>query len=287
MRDWRWWLVGLLWAAAGVVADSKVVARALDTPRPLVGQVESHVAVEGEDLLDIAERFDLAIDHLCFANDWPAEATRIYPGTQVVLPQARVLPAHPPRDGLVVNLPERGLFLFSRGRFVKFYAVSIGLSTRCPTPTMQTRVVDKARDPTWYPPRGSGKRAPVPPGADNPLGDRWLGLGVGSYGIHSTNNSVNIGLSTTLGCIRLYPNAMHRLYDQVRVGMSVRVEYETAKVGRNADGALVLVTFPDVYGKSPPAEAARKALVRLGLAQRWNSRIEAEAHKTRGLPIPL
>ena len=214
-------------------------------------------------------------------------ATGIYAGTAVVVPGARVLPANPPRDGIVVNLPERGLYLFSGGRFVRFFPVSIGLAKECPTPVMVGRVVEKLKNPVWYPSHGSSQHKAVPPGPDNPLGDRWIGLDRAGYGIHSTNRVVNIGLSTTRGCIRLYPDDIHALFDQVRVGTTVRIEYETAKVGCKADGTLYLVTFPDVYDRASPVGAARRALSALGLEGHWNADLENEAKRTRGLPISL
>lgn len=255
--------------------------------RPLVGEVGRDEAADGDTLLAIAVRNRLAIDHLCFANGWPAQATGIYAGTPVVVPGARVLPAHPPRDGVVVNLPERGLFLFAGGRFVRFFPVSIGLAKECPTPLMNGHVVEKVKNPVWYPPPRAKQRKPIGPGPDNPLGDRWIGLDRASYGIHSTNRAVNIGLSTTRGCIRLYPDDIHVLYDRVRIGTPVRIDYETAKVGRRADGTLFLVTFPDVYGRSSPVDAARKALHAAGLDARWTAALEQEARRTRGLPISL
>lgn len=273
----------------GMLGVLGLAARA-DTPRSMVGQVKGYTAVEGENLLDIAERNNLAIDHLCFANEWPASATKIYPGTPVVVPNARVLPANPPRDGIVINLPERGLYFFRNGHFKQFYPISIGMADDFPTPNIQTSIVEKVVNPTWYPPQQSkwakGLK-PIGPGPDNPLGDRWIGLAGARYGIHGTNKTLNIGLSTTHGCMRMYNKAIHGLFEQVRVGMPVRIEYETAKVGRSSDGSLYLITFPDVYKKSDTVQAARNALKRLGLQSAWSPALEAEAAKGLGLPISL
>ena len=51
-----------------------------------------------------------------------------------------------------------------------------------------------------------------------------------------------------------------KLYADVVVGWPVRIEYETAKLGRGTDGALKLVTFPDVYSKMNPTAAAERLL---------------------------
>ncbi len=274
-------LLGLLiWVTLGMVA-------AAERPRPVVGDVGGYVAVEGENLLDIAERNNLAIDHLCFANEWPQSATKIHPGTPVVLPLARILPSSPPRDGMVINLPERGLYFFKGGRFRQFYPISIGLARDYKTPVTHATIAEKVKNPTWYPPKWAKDRRPVGPGPKNPLGDRWLGLSLPRYGIHGTNKDVNIGLSTTHGCMRMYPQAIRKLYDQVSVGMPVRVEYETAKVGKGPNGELFLVTFPDVYKRSDPVKAARHALMRIGLESAWSPALEAEAGKCLGLPISL
>lgn len=272
-------MFGLL--AAGAQAEN---------PRWMVGEVKGYTAKAGENLLDIALRNSLAIDHLCFANGWPASATKIYPGTPVVLPKARVLPSNPPRDGLVINLPERGLYFFRNGHFKQFYPISIGLADDFPTPTRYVTIVEKVVNPTWYPPQGSkwarGKK-PIGPGPENPLGDRWIGLSGGYYGIHGNNKDWNIGLSTTHGCMRMYNTAIRSLFEQVRVGMPVRIEYETAKVGRFSDGSLYLVTFPDIYKRSDPVKAAQNALKRIGVSGAWSPALESEAAKCLGLPISL
>ncbi len=275
--------------AALAVFGFMSLSASAEQPRYMVGKVDSYTAVEGENLLNIAERNDLAIDHLAFANQWPTSATKIYPGTFVIIPHARVLPSNPPSDGLVINLPERGLYFFRGGHFKKFWPISIGLREDFPTPTRYVSVADKQVNPTWYPPPSKwaqGKKA-IGPGKDNPLGDRWIGLTGGHYGIHGTNKDENIGLSTTHGCMRMYKRAIHELYDSVRIGMPVRIEYETAKVGRFSDGSLYLVTFPDIYDKSDPAKAARAALKRLGMENAWTPELQKEAARGLGLPIAL
>lgn len=63
----------------------------------------------------------------------------------------------------------------------------------------------------------------------NPLGDRWLGLNMaGTYGttyaIHGTNNNQAIGKWTTLGCIRMYNNDIHWLFERIPQQATVTVK---------------------------------------------------------------
>ncbi len=253
--------------------------------RGTVGEVSVHEAQAGEDLLDIATKYSLAIDHLCFANDWPTDATDIYEGTEVKVPGLRILPDHPPRTGIVINLPERILYHFENGVLKATYPCSIGHPKLSPTPAMKCRVVEKLVDPTWYPPSWASSRKPVGPGPNNPLGDRWIGLSVGRYGIHSTYAPINVGNDVTHGCVRMYPESIRKLFPLVQVGWPVTIEYEVAKLGRTANGETVLETFPDTYKRQRPEIAARKLVEQNGFT--WSEEVAKQARLVRGLPILL
>ncbi len=232
--------------------------------RPCWGQLQGHKAAQGEDLFTIARRYKLALEHLAFANGFPITTLDVAPGTELIVPTWRVLPARPPRDGVVVNLPERGFYLFRGGQCAGFYPISIGDELkdagRFFTRPGEFRILEKVKDPVWYPPAWAGDTRPVPAGPQNPLGDRWIGLTLPRTGIHGTNDPLNIGNSVTHGCMRMYPELVREVYDKVEVGWPVRIEYETAKLGRTAQGALVAVTFPDVYGLSDPVKSMRRWL---------------------------
>ena len=253
--------------------------------RPTVGEVKIHEAQAGEDLLDIASRYGLAIDHLCFANNWPTEATDIYEGTEVTVPGLRILPDHPPRTGIVINLPERILYHFEDGQLKATYPCSIGHPKLSPTPSMKCRVSEKVVDPVWYPPSWAGNTKPVGPGPNNPLGDRWIGLSAGRYGIHSTYTPVNVGNDVTHGCVRMYPDSIRKLYPSVQVGWPVIIEYEVAKLGRTSGGETVLETFPDTYKRQRPEIVAKRLVEQNGFI--WSEEVAKQAKLVRGLPIVL
>lgn len=228
--------------------------------RPLVGRNVVHTVKSGENMLTIAQRYDLAVDHLAFANGYSSVTVDVPVGETLLVPRERVLPKNPPQNGLVLNLPERGLYLFRNGQFDRFIPVSIGDEKGFQTSTGQYHIIEKIPNPTWYPPSWAKEKGPVGPGPDNPLGTHWIGLSLTRTGIHGTNQPLNVGNSVTHGCIRAYPETIKKLYGDVKVGWPVRIEYETAKLGKGPDGRIKLVTFPDVYQKQSPVQAAEKLL---------------------------
>lgn len=228
--------------------------------RRVVGRNIVHTIKPGENMLTIAQRYGLAVDHLAFANGYSPVTVELNVGETLIVPGERILPKNPPANGLVLNLPERGIYLFRNGQFDRFVPVSIGDENGFPTPTGQYHIIEKIKDPTWYPPAWAKEKGPVAPGPDNPLGGHWIGLSLPRTGIHGTNQPLNVGNSVTHGCIRAYPETVKKLFTDVVVGWPVRIEYETVKMGRGPNGERKIVTFPDVYKKQNPLKAAEKAL---------------------------
>lgn len=228
--------------------------------RKTVGRNLLHTVRSGESIFTIAHEYGLAVDHVAFANGFPSVAVEIDPGITLIIPKQRILPANPPRNGLVLNLPERGLYVFRNGQFDRFVPVSIGDEKGFPTPTGQFHIIERIKDPTWYPPAWAKEKGPVGPGPDNPLGSHWIGLSLPRTGIHGTNQPLNVGNSVTHGCIRAYPETVAKLFADVEVGWPVRIEYETVKLGTDPEGRLKLATFPDVYRKQAPMDAVRNRL---------------------------
>jgi L,D-transpeptidase ErfK/SrfK len=183
----------------------------------------------------------------------------------LVVPGRHILPPGP-REGIVVNLPEHRLYYYpkpKRGGPIQVitYPVSIGkMDWR--TPLGVTHVIQKQKDPTWYPPESVRKEHaeagdPLPvkvgPGPDNPLGAYAMRLaaGNGTYLIHGTNNPIAVGLAVTHGCIRMYPDDVAALFPLIPVGTPVRLINEPVKVAW-IDGELLLEAHPpvDAMGQS-------------------------------------
>jgi hypothetical protein len=120
-----------------------------------------------------------------------------------------------------VDQSEHQLRLMRFGRSELTVAVAVG-SKKYPTPNGEFRILDKQKDPTWNPPDSEWARGkkPIPPGPDNPLGTRWMGLG-DALGIHGTNSPASLGFSVTHGCIRLSIPDVERLFELVPSGTKV------------------------------------------------------------------
>lgn len=227
----------------------------LDSPADeVIGELQV-TTLQGDDTLpDIARRFNLGYEEIARANPdvdpWlPGE------GREIVLPTQFVLPAAP-REGLVINLAQLRVYYFPKAKegepqTVITHPIGIG-KVGWSTPEGSTKVTGKRTNPTWFPPSSVRKEhkeagdplpSKVPPGPDNPLGAYMMTLGWPSYLIHGTNKPYGVGLRSSHGCIRFYPEDIAELYRAIPVGTKVTVVNQPFVFGWH-DGALYVQAFP-------------------------------------------
>jgi L,D-transpeptidase ErfK/SrfK len=232
-------LVNLLSSGSGDAAsllESNGPDRAITTYR----------ATYEDTLLEVARRFKLGYVEVVAANPgtdpWvPGE------GTNVVLPTVHLMPDAEP-EGIIINLADMRLYYFEEpGGPVQSFPIGIGRDGLT-TPIGSTQVARKQKDPTWRPTarmRGENPELPeaVPPGPDNPLGNRAMYLGWSQYLIHGTNKPLGIGRRASSGCVRMYPEDAEYLYDRIEVGTKVTVVDQPIKLTR-IDGALYMEAHP-------------------------------------------
>lgn len=229
------------------------------TESDLAGAMQTHVVRGEETLLDVARTYDLGFVELMAANPG-ADPWLPGDGAGVIIPNRLILPDGE-RRGLVVNLVEMRIFHFGKdGALLGTWPIGIGRESFS-TPRGSTKVVRKKKDPTWYPTKGSRADNPdlpaaVPPGEDNPLGDRALYLGWPTYLIHGTNNPWGIGRRVSRGCLRLYPEDIKAVFDSVPIGTPVRVIDTAYKLGWH-DGELYIEVHPN-REQSDQIEAGKK-----------------------------
>ena len=232
----------LLWAAPAQAQEP----RGASDYAEVIGSVQHHKVVGDETLLQVARERGLGYIELMAANrgidPWLPGV-----GTDVVIPDMHVLP-DAPRRGIVINLTEMRLYLFSPdGDVVGTWPIGIGQQGDM-TPLGSTTVVRKQLDPTWVVPASIRAEKPelpasVPPGPDNPLGDRALYLGWPGILIHGTNKPWGVGRRVSHGCIRLYPEHVAELYRLAPVGTPVTVVDQAVVLGWRA-GELYLQIHP-------------------------------------------
>ncbi len=125
---------------------------------------------------------------------------------------------------ILINRGSNRLTLFhSDNKVWRSFPVATGQAVY-PTPAGRFQIVVKQVDPWWYPPTYDSWAqglSPVPPGPDNPLGTRWMGLSAPGVGIHGTDEPGSIGWNASHGCIRMQVVDSEWLFDHVRVGTTV------------------------------------------------------------------
>jgi lipoprotein-anchoring transpeptidase ErfK/SrfK len=137
------------------------------------------------------------------------------------LPRASVLRSEF-RSVIVIRRGSNRLFLYHFDRLRRLFRVATGQSIY-PTPLGRFQIQVKWRNPWWYPPNSRWARGqkPIPPGPNNPLGTRWMGLSAPGVGIHGTPNPASIGYSVSHGCIRMYISDAEWLFNAVDIGTTV------------------------------------------------------------------
>jgi L,D-transpeptidase ErfK/SrfK len=271
----------------------------------------------------IGRQYNLGYEEMRHANpkvdQWlPGESTPVYLPTQTILPDA-------PRKGIVVNVPAMRLFYFTtepaKGAVADGTGARPSAATPAPvimrvtthpigigaegwaTPIGEAKVTQKARDPTWYVPasvrkehaeRGDPLPSVVRPGPDNPLGKFAMSLSIPGYLIHGTNKPAGVGMRSSHGCIRLYPEDIEELFERVPKGTSVRIVNQPVLAGWR-DGMLYLEIHQPLAEDSrdlvAEADAAiAEAVERSGAiapVEIDHAAVERIAAEQRGIPFPV
>lgn len=126
---------------------------------------------------------------------------------------------------LVVDRANFELRLYENLKLTKTYTVAIG-AVGYDTPAGLYSIQDKQVDPVWNVPNsdwaGDLAGTTVPPGPDNPLKARWMGIYNGA-GIHGTDDVASLGSAASHGCVRMAIPDVIELYDQVDVGTPIYI----------------------------------------------------------------
>ena len=121
---------------------------------------------------------------------------------------------------IIVNRSGFQLTLYKRLAVEKTYKIAVG-QAGLETPAGQYSIQDKQVNPSWHVPNsawaGSLAGRVIPPGPDNPIKARWMGIYNGA-GIHGTTDIGSLGTNASHGCIRMSIPEVEELFDRVEVG---------------------------------------------------------------------
>lgn len=310
-----------------VPKESPPAAKALPPPKPLlpkpkathhfevdpnsgiVGYVQKTTIGKDDTLPDIARRFDVGYEEMLTANPgvdpWLPGV-----GREVVVPTQFILPAAP-HEGVVVNVAAMRIFYYpphKKGEPETVYTHPIGIGkVGWKTPEGTAKIVSRQKDPVWVVPKSvreehqeNGEQLPaqVPAGPDNPLGQYMFRLSWPSYLIHGTNKPYGVGMRSSHGCMRLYPEDIAVFFDLIPIGTKVTVVNQPYLFGWR-DGVLYMQAYAVMEDDSRNWTKDRKRLLakllhpkeRGKIAQHdeeidWQ-RVGDLAHAPRAVPVPV
>lgn len=162
------------------------------------GIVATHRIKEDESLVELARHYDVGYNEIIAANP-DVDAFLPETGHKITIPARWILPDIPEGKGIVINVAEMRLYYFNPhlNGVVETLPVGIG-DEGWDTPLGTYRIIEKIVNPVWHVPASIRKQKPglpamVPPGPNNPLGNRALRLSLGTVLIHGTDRPYGIG----------------------------------------------------------------------------------------------
>ena len=217
---------------ARVTYDKQAIDALVGRVRRTLDRKPRDAEVDFPSLHKVKERNGLAVRahvlrrRLAQALTVPGVERRVKAPVRVARPkvtQAELAKKYP-----IVVVADRNHFklrLYKQLTLVKEYTVAVG-AVGFDTPAGLYHIQNKAVDPTWTVPdsdwAGELAGSVVPPGPDNPLKARWLGIYDGA-GIHGTEETYSLGSAASHGCIRMAVPDVIELYDQVPVGAPIYI----------------------------------------------------------------
>jgi L,D-transpeptidase ErfK/SrfK len=147
----------------------------------------------------------------------PIVAPTTTPTDPIVKPAATTDVMH-----LVLKRSKRRVYVYQNDKEISSYPVAVG-KAGWETPLGEFKVLNMEPNPIF---KSFKSGRIIPPGPDNPLGVRWIGIwtdGKTQLGFHGTNEPELIGQAVSHGCIRMMNKDVVKLYAQVKTGTPVQI----------------------------------------------------------------
>jgi L,D-transpeptidase ErfK/SrfK len=276
-----------------VLATGLLAPASSRTPLPvsatIAGDVITYAVQPGDDVNSLSAAFGVEPAKL-MADNRLTERT-LEPGDALRIDNRHLVPASD--ASVVVSIAQRRLFHFTGETLRASYPVAVGRRAT-PTPTGPFMVVRIADEPSWevpltsLDPRRRSERsacAQLESSADNPMGRYWIGLSLSGIGIHGTHEPASVYRYDTGGCVRMRPEDMADLFNEIVLGDQGAAIYEPVLLGRVA-GRIYLQAYADNYRREPNSLArVERTAAAVGFDERidWNRVSRALADRDGGL----
>lgn len=124
---------------------------------------------------------------------------------------------------VIIRLKERRVYVYQQDKVIASFPIAVG-KKGWETPQGNFSIIQMIQAPSWQNP-WTGKV--IPPGQNNPLGDRWIGFwtdGKNTIGFHGTPGEHLIGQAVSHGCVRMRNKDVRALFELVTMGTPVIVK---------------------------------------------------------------
>ena len=252
----------------------------------LIGSPFIYEVKVGDTLTRIGARYGVD-PYLILRENGLQESRPLKIGRVLRIDNRHIVPASL-KDGIVINLPQRMLFLMREGKPEKAYPVGVGRPD-WPTDTGTFTITSRKEGKTWFVPPsiqqemarlGEPVREQIPPGPENPLGKYWMGLSLPGLGIHGTIAPESIYHFQSHGCIRLHPDDAAEMFATTNKGDAGIIIYEPVLLYVAPNNKIYLEVHRDIYRKGIDAKELIKELAasaRVDSLIDWNRAAEVIA----------
>lgn len=286
--------------AAPVAVRQKEVAPVAKpaAPQIIIGKKRVYTVCKGDTLRLIGAKFGVDWRLIARQNRLnPAKFLRA--GQKLTINTRRIVPKTV-ENGIVINIPDRTLYLFKNNRLKKALPVGLGMTMwreqeTWRTPTGKFRILSKIKDPTWHVPvsirekmklQGKEVKTLVPPGDDNPLGKFALKTSLPGILIHGTIVPESVYTFSSHGCIRVHPDTMEEIFNEILVNTRGEIIYHPVKLAHAEDGRVYIEVHRDIYQQYDNLRDLARRLIRtsnMELLVDWD-KVSLSLKKKSGIP---
>ena len=239
----------------------------------LVGTASTYTIVQGDTIRLVAAKLGVSRQQIIKLNKLDEKAY-LKIGQKIAYNNRKIVPQKM-KNGIIVNIPDRTLYLFKQGKVAVSLPVALGVAVKTDkydwqTPTGRFKITAKMKDPTWHVPpsiqsemedHGKEVITSVPPGDGNPLGKYAIKTSIPGILIHSTTKPWSIYSFASHGCIRVYPEQMEEFFKEVKVNTLGEIIYKPVKLAVTDEGRVFLEVHRDVYSKTGGLAVEAKRLI--------------------------